>query len=512
MLHSSPDRRQPTVSIAQRGTSGNNATEVQTFAAYAGITDVTQIQALDYLVDNLKSTGLWSKMHFIYPFVGGNATSHKFELLDPSNASRELTFTGVTHNSTGIVGTSAANASAVSGINGGAYNTNDFSMGYYGTLKGSTASSTNESGVMYLSTRLFISFIANASSTFIYYGPTATTLTSVSVPDGFKALSNTSTTTGDFLFNQIKYQSITKGTTALTGFFGHELSRTTNTAVNTVSFSYASTQLTEAELTTLNTIVEQYQTILGRNLYYIDPNFDPATNRFLFNNTPSNFTDIEKNALNYLVSNLKSGLNVWGKLAFIYPYASVASLASSLKDLKSLGTATLTVVGSAAQSSLGVETTLTTSYATYPVTFGMGASALNSIILYIGEDIQSAGYDFNTSATRYSLNVRNNSNLAVVAFFAGSTTISNTNAIGLYQLDITGISLPFTLYKNNSVLGSGTTGGNASAGITYNFGPNGSTRIQGFFAATNGAVLTSAERTEAYNIITTYLQMLGRIW
>jgi len=69
MLHSSPDRRLPTVLASQRGTSGNNASEVQTFVAYAGITDITQISALDYLVDNLKSTGLWSKMHFIYPFI-----------------------------------------------------------------------------------------------------------------------------------------------------------------------------------------------------------------------------------------------------------------------------------------------------------------------------------------------------------------------------------------------------------------------------------------------------------
>jgi len=138
------------------------------------------------------------------------------------------------------------------------------------------------------------------------------------------------------------------------------------------------------------------------------------------------------------------------------------------------------------------------------------ANTANSIILSIQEDFQSAGYDFNTSATRYSLNVRNTSNQAVVAFYAGATSIANTNAIGIYQLDVSGVLLPFTLYKNNSVLGSGTTGNNGSAGIAYNFGPSGSTRIQGFFAATNGVILTTAERTEAYNIVLTYLQMLGR--
>jgi hypothetical protein len=156
-----------------------------------------------------------------------------------------------------------------------------------------------------------------------------------------------------------------------------------------------------------------------------------------------------------------------------------------------------------------VETTLSTSFATYPITFGM-VNTVNSIILSIQEDFQSVGYDFNTNVTRYSLNVRNTSNQAVVALYAASVNIANTNAIGIYQLDVTGLSLPFTLYKNNSVLGSGTAGANGSSGIAYNFGPNGSTRAQGFFAGTNGLVLTTAERTEAYNIVLTYLQMLGR--
>jgi len=518
MLHSSPDRRQSTVLASQRGTSGNNASEVQTFAAYAGITDITQISALDYLVDNLKSTGLWSKMHFIYPFIGGNATSHKYELINPSNSSRELVFTGVTHNSTGIVGTASANTSAVSGINGGSYNTNDFSMGYYGTLKGSTTSSTNESGVMYLSTRIFLSFIANASTSFIYYGSTATTFTSVSVPDGFKALSSTSTTTGDFFFNQIKYSSITKGTTALTGFFGHELSRTTNTAVNTVSFSYASTQLTEAELITLNTIVEQYQTILGRNSYYINPDYDPSTNRFLFNSTPANFTSTEKNALNYLVSNLKAGSNLWGKFTAIYPYTGSVSLTASLKELKSLGTLGLTITGAGTQSSLGVETTTTNSYATYPSGYALTAG-VNTIVLSIQEDITSAGWDFgsNAAGTRYNFNVRTTSNTTDLRIYGNSTiSVANTDARGLYIIKTpAGASSPgVELYKNGSLIGTGTTGSLVSIGTGYALGTGlttqSSTRIQGFYGFALSYSFSASEITEANSIITTYLQMLGR--
>jgi hypothetical protein len=518
MLHSGPDRRLPTVLASQRGTSGNNASEVQTFAAYAGITDITQIAALDYLIDNLKSTGLWSKMHFIYPFIGGNATSHKYELIDPSNSSRELVFTGVTHNSTGIVGTASANASAVSGINGGAYNTNNFSMGYYGTLKGSTGSAANESGVMYLSTRTFISFIANSGSSFIYYGPTSTTFTSVPIPDGFKALTSTTTTTGDFLFNQIKYSSITKGTTALSGFFGHELSRTTNTAVNTVSFSYASTQLTEAELITLNTIVEQYQVILGRNSYYINPNYQPETNRFLFNSNVSNFTENERNAVDYLVANLKAGSNLWGKFTAIYPYTGSVSLTASLKELRSLGITGLTIQGAGTQSSLGVETTTTNSYATYPAGYAL-VQGTNTIVLSIQEDISSAGWDFGTSAAgfRYNFSVRNISNNAELRIYGNATiTVSNTDARGLYIIKApSGASTPgVELYKNGSLIGTGTTGGLGSVGTQNALGTGlttqSSTRIQGFYGFALSYHFTASEITEANSIITTYLSMLGR--
>jgi hypothetical protein len=513
MLHSSPDRRQPTVLASQRGTSGNNASEVQTFAAFAGITDITQITALDYLVDNLKSTGLWNKMHFIYPFIGGNATSHKYELIDPSSSTRDLIFTGVTHNSTGITGTASTNASAISGINSTAHNTNNFSMGYYGTLKGSTSIAANESGVMYLSTRTFLSFLTTSASTNIFYGPTSTTFTNFTTPDGFKALTSTSTTTGDYFFNQIKYIAIPKGTTVLSGFYGHELSRTTNTAVNTVSFSYASTQLTEAELVTLNTIIEQYQTILGRNSYYINPDYDPYTNRFIFNSVPSSFTDDEKSAINYLVSNLRAGLNIWDKLSFIHPFVSASNQAAALKELKSLGTIGAAVSGLVNQSTLGVEASNTTSFLAYS-TNALSISGPRTLLIHVQEDGQSVGHEFNgTVAARNTLNVRNTSNQFAIGMLGNTSTIANTDARGLYIM-----AVPFTtstnyiVYKNGASLGTATTGTLTTAnGITYFLGFNPSSmRRQGFYAGANNYLFTTAEITEANSIITTFLQMLGR--
>lgn len=518
MLHSSPDRRLPSVTASQRGTSGNNANEVQTFASYAGITDINQIAALDYLVDQLKSTGLWSKMHFIYPFIGGNDTSHKYELIDPSNINRELTFVGVTHGSFGITGTASVNANATSGINATAHSTNDLSLGYYGTLKGSTGTAGNESGVMFINNRLFTSFISTSANTILYYGPTVNGFSSVSIPDGFKALSSTSTTTGDFLFNQIKYSSVTKGTTILSGFYGHELSRTTNTAVNTVSFSYASTQLSEAELITLNTIVEVYQTLLGRNSYYINPNYNPITNRYIFNCGLTNFTETERNAVDYLVTNLLAGSNLWGKFSAIYPYVGSLSLTTSLKELRSLGVVSLTLTGTASQSSLGVEVTTTSSFATYPSGYGL-VGGTNTIILSIQEDINSAGWDFgtNSAGTRYNFSVRDTSNNAVVRIYGiNSISVANANARGLYiiktpaNISTAGVEL----YKNGTLIGSGSTGSLSSVGNHFALGTGlttqSSTRTQGFYGFAINYHFTASEITEANSIITTYLSMLGR--
>jgi hypothetical protein len=79
-------------------------TDASAFVTAASLTDATQISAVNTLVTGLKSAGLWSKMKAIYPMVGGNATSHKFNLKDPRDldAAYRLVFSsGWSHTSTG---------------------------------------------------------------------------------------------------------------------------------------------------------------------------------------------------------------------------------------------------------------------------------------------------------------------------------------------------------------------------------------------------------------------------
>lgn len=75
--------------------------DAQTFITAAGITDATQTAALCQLVVDLKSAGVWTSLNAIYPFVGGSATTHRYNLKNP--ALYQITwFGGVTHNTNGV--------------------------------------------------------------------------------------------------------------------------------------------------------------------------------------------------------------------------------------------------------------------------------------------------------------------------------------------------------------------------------------------------------------------------
>jgi len=76
------------------------------FIIAAGITDLTQVSAINTLVTNLKIAQLWPKMKAIYPMVGGTALAHKFNLKNPAdtNAAYRLLFSGGwTHSATGAL-------------------------------------------------------------------------------------------------------------------------------------------------------------------------------------------------------------------------------------------------------------------------------------------------------------------------------------------------------------------------------------------------------------------------
>jgi len=97
----------PTLKATVMGVNGGGVSvdaDAQAFITNAVITDTTQQNSINTLVKSLKSAGVWSKMTAIYPFVGGSASQHKFNLKDPRDldAAYRLVFVnGWTHSATG---------------------------------------------------------------------------------------------------------------------------------------------------------------------------------------------------------------------------------------------------------------------------------------------------------------------------------------------------------------------------------------------------------------------------
>jgi hypothetical protein len=86
-------------------------TDAQAFITAAAITDATQQSAINTLVVDLKGYNIWSKFSAVYPFVGGTATTHKFNLKNPldTNAAFRLVFSGG--------GTHSVNGYQTNGVN-----------------------------------------------------------------------------------------------------------------------------------------------------------------------------------------------------------------------------------------------------------------------------------------------------------------------------------------------------------------------------------------------------------
>jgi hypothetical protein len=78
--------------------------DAQAFIDATGISDNTQIQAINGLVIDLKKARIWTKIKALYPMVGGTASTHKYNLKDPrdTNSAFRLSFIGGwTHSATG---------------------------------------------------------------------------------------------------------------------------------------------------------------------------------------------------------------------------------------------------------------------------------------------------------------------------------------------------------------------------------------------------------------------------
>lgn len=252
--------------------------DAQAFITAAGITNATQQSAINTLVTDLKTYGIWTKMKAIYPFVGGTSSTHKWNLKDPRDldAAFRLVFNGGwTHSSTGALpnGTNAYADTKLTQIASGAYN--NVHLSYYSRTNILDTNLRVEMG--YDNGSDFLSLYFNLFLGGVrYYGGSAGNRTArFSNPPNTQGLainSATSSTLQKIYRNGVQVANTTATQTA-TASANNILIGSQGTSGGPTLYSYRECAfasigdgLTDTEAANLYTAVQAYQTSLSRNV------------------------------------------------------------------------------------------------------------------------------------------------------------------------------------------------------------------------------------------------------
>ena len=255
--------------------------DAQAFIASAAITVTTQQTAINTLVTDLKAANIWTKMKAIYPFVGGTAAQHRFNLKSPGTTAADfyLDFIGGSiHSATGYLlnGVSAYSDTKLNTKN--ILTPNNLSIGFYTNTNRAAAASRNAYGnadnggytpitQFYLRTSSdqLVSDLgdynygrvsgANTTTSGMYIN-TRTASNSMKV---FKNGSLFGSSTQNNPTNTLPNCNLPIGAFSLSGAMsGYE-------SIN-YQFFYVSDGLTDAEALAFYTAVQKYQTTLGRQV------------------------------------------------------------------------------------------------------------------------------------------------------------------------------------------------------------------------------------------------------
>ena len=256
-------------------------TDALSFITAAAITDNTQKTAINTLVTDLKTYNIWTKMKALYPFVGGTASTHKWNLKDPRDldAAFRLTFNGGwSHSSNGITG-NALNTYARTYFVDTNLSINSSSYSIYNRTNTSQSGQTVDFGYLKLNS----SYISNLFS--VNYSPVgyggrvqSFTTTNATRTDYRGYYNGNRNNSADFNFhvNGVKTITGTESTSGklLTGYefylgclyIDGSIPATANYSTNNYAFAHISDGLTDTEASNLYTAVQTFNTTLSRQV------------------------------------------------------------------------------------------------------------------------------------------------------------------------------------------------------------------------------------------------------
>jgi hypothetical protein len=226
----------------------------------------------------LKSNGLYTRIDAMYPVLGGTAASHKFNAINPldTDAAFRLTFNGVwTHNASGMINNGGPGTYAETYYDASLVvpTAADQSVSIYTTTlsnKGvqdigstNTTAGTIEVGIYTsFSSVQFISNVKSAASSYRsynqpsaagigYFIATSTGTDVLGTKDGVLVVNNTQIP--DFT-NKTHYIGNSNGNLGI----GNP---------SNIIFAHFGRQFSSGEMTTLSSIINAFQTAVGRNTY-----------------------------------------------------------------------------------------------------------------------------------------------------------------------------------------------------------------------------------------------------
>ena len=244
--------------------------DARNFLNSANISSETQQRAVNDLVVDLKNVGLWGKMKAIYPFVGGTAASHKWNLKDPrdSDAAFRLTFNGGWTHSTNGATPNGTNAYGQTYYNGSA-NFANVHLSFYSRTNNTTGIQMELAGfdnnVRFLQLRSAVNYVAGGLGTLINYTTTGNTL-------GFWLGTNRASNDREIYFNAISEATTTTPDAGSLANLAIYLSARNNQgsteyySTKQCAFATIGDGLTDTDAANLYTIVQKYQTTLGRQV------------------------------------------------------------------------------------------------------------------------------------------------------------------------------------------------------------------------------------------------------
>ena len=244
------------------------------FFTAAGITDTTQKTAVNTFVTDLKGYNIWTKMKAIYPFVGGSATSHKYNLKDPRDldAAFRLVYSGGwTHSSTGALpnGTNAfADTKLIPNTNLSLNSTHI--SGYLRTNLNSEAPilSSENSGTYNDGLYIWPKQLATGYSVRINDNTSQSGGTNSDDIRGFHVALRTASNVKKYRLNNTERFNVTTASTALntSNIYIAASRNNANYFNNELAFSSIGDGLTDTEAANFYIAVQNFNTTLSRNI------------------------------------------------------------------------------------------------------------------------------------------------------------------------------------------------------------------------------------------------------